>query len=129
MGSRDPARLRRGAVKARIALPDSAYPAPGVPLIVVAFDELVELGLLLKEVVAGRLGGLQLQGQMHAFMAAVLLRAAGLDALDLDAEPEPPDRQLAQPEECAGTCEGHAVVGADGLGQAELLEQGLEYGE
>ena len=44
------------------------------PLIVVAVDEVVEFRLLLQEVVAGRLGGLQLQGQMHAFMAAILGR-------------------------------------------------------
>jgi len=41
------------------------------PLIVVAVDEVIEFRLLLQEVVAGRLGGLQLQGQMHAFMAAL----------------------------------------------------------
>ena len=99
------------------------------PLIVVAVDEVVEFRLLLQEVVAGRLGGLQLQGQMHAFMAAILLRVAGLDAFDLDAEPEPPHRHLAQPEERIGACEGNAVVRADGLGETELLEDGLEHRE
>ena len=44
-------------------------------LIVVAFDEVVELGLLLQEVVAGRLGGLQLQGQMHGGRSAAGCRA------------------------------------------------------
>jgi hypothetical protein len=34
----------------------------------------LNLALLLKEVVPGRLGGLKLQGQMHALVAAVLLR-------------------------------------------------------
>src|ERR1700685_2631024 len=66
---------------------------------------------------------------MHALMAAVLLRVAGLDALDLDAESEPPDRELAQPVERVGACEGDAVVGANGLWQAELLERGFEHRE
>src|SRR6516164_5426196 len=60
-------------------------------LVVVAVDEVIEPGLLLQEVFGGRFGSLQLQGQMHTLMSAVLLRMAGLDALDLDAEPEPPD--------------------------------------
>ena len=99
------------------------------PLVVVAVDEVIEPGLLLQEVAAGRLGGFLLQRQMHALVAAVLLRVAGLDALDLDAEPQPPDRELAQAEEGVGTGEGHAVVGADGAGQAKLLEGALEDGE
>src|SRR5262245_26751568 len=66
---------------------------------------------------------------MHALMAAILLGVAGLDALDLDAEPEPPDREPAQSEESIGTCEWHAVIGANGTRQAELLECALEYGE
>ena len=83
------------------------------PLVVVAVNEVVELGLLLKEVAAGWLGGLELQCQMHALMAAVLLRVAGLDALELDAEPEPPDRELGEVEEGIRAGEGNTVIGAD----------------
>jgi hypothetical protein len=49
----------------------------------------IELCLLLQR--ARRAGGLFLQGQVHALVAAVLLRMAGLDALDGDAQPQPPD--------------------------------------
>ena len=99
------------------------------PLVVVAIDEVVELALLLKEVVRRWFGRLQLQGQMHTLVAAVLLRVAGLDAFDCDPEPEPPDREFGQVEECVGTGEGHAVIGADGSRQAKLLEYALEYRE
>jgi hypothetical protein len=43
---------------------------------------------------------------MHPLMAAILLRVAGLDPLDLDAEPEPPDRQPAQSKQGIGTGKG-----------------------
>lgn len=99
------------------------------PLIVEAVDEVIELGLLPQEVGAGRFGGLQLQRQMHAFMAAVLLRVARFDTLDGDAEPEPPDRQPGKIEESIGACEGHTVIRSDRPGQAELLESVLEHGE
>jgi hypothetical protein len=36
----------------------------------------IELGLLLQEVTAGWLCGFEFQGQMHALVAAVLLRMA-----------------------------------------------------
>jgi hypothetical protein len=60
-------------------------------------------------------------------MAAVLLGMAGLDALDLDPEPQPPHREPAQPEEAMRAREGNAVVGANGLGKSELLERALEH--
>src|SRR5580704_7008598 len=45
-------------------------------------NEGIELGLLLKQVGAGGTSGFCLQGQMHAFVTAVLLRMAGFDAFD-----------------------------------------------
>jgi hypothetical protein len=51
------------------------------PLVVVNPDKGVEALLLLQEVEGGGLGGFLLQRQVHALVAAVLLRVAGLDAL------------------------------------------------
>jgi hypothetical protein len=51
--------------------------------------ELVELGLLLQVVHARRPGGLLLERETHPLVAAVLLRMAGLDAPDGDAESQP----------------------------------------
>jgi transposase InsO family protein len=56
------------------------------PFLVEFLYEIVEAGLLLETVRAGRPRGLFLQGQMHALMAAVLLRMAWLDALDGNAQ-------------------------------------------
>src|SRR6266700_2829541 len=85
--------------------------------------------MLPQAVHAGRPGRFPLQGEVHALVAAVLLGMARLDALDLDAEPQPPYGQLRQVEQGVGTGEGHAVVGADGDRQATLCEQPLEGGE
>jgi hypothetical protein len=41
-------------------------------LVIEDFDEVVEAGLLLKEVGSGRLGGFFLQGKMNAFMAGLI---------------------------------------------------------
>src|SRR3546814_20697786 len=51
-------------------------------------DKIIETGLLLQAVGAGRAGRLLLQRQVHALVAAVLLRLAWFDAFDLNAEPE-----------------------------------------
>ena len=92
-------------------------------------DEGIEALLLLQAVDAGRTGCFLLEGEVHALVTAVLLRMAGLDAFDGDAEPEPPDRELGEIEQGVGTGEGHAVVGADGERQAALAEQPLEGGD
>jgi len=53
----------------------------------------------------------------------------GFDAFDRNPEPEPPDREFGEVEDRIGACEGHAVVGADGVWRAELLEDILENSE
>jgi hypothetical protein len=63
---------------------------------------------------------------VHALMAPVLLRAAGFDALDIDAEPQPPDREFREIEKGVWASEGNSVVGANRIGQAALAEQPLE---
>jgi hypothetical protein len=58
----------------------------------------VEARLLLKKIGGRRLGGFFFQSEVHAFMTAVLLRVTRLDALDPNAQAEPPDRELAKVE-------------------------------
>jgi hypothetical protein len=55
------------------------------PVKIEVLDEGVELGLLLQDVLVGRSGGFLLQGQVHAFMASVLLGMSGTNAFDRDA--------------------------------------------
>ena len=62
-------------------------------------------------------------------LPAVLLRVARLGPLDLDAEPEPPHREFAEPVERMTRGEGHAVVGPDRSWQTEFLKGALEHGE
>jgi hypothetical protein len=81
-------------------------------LLIELLSEVVELALL-SAVVGGRwLCGFGLEGSVHAFVAAILLRFAGFDALGKDAESDPPGGQLGEPAEGMGG-EGRAVVGAD----------------
>src|SRR5437899_883760 len=51
-------------------------------LMVVAVEELIEARLLLQEILRGRPGGLFLERQVHALMTTILLRMAGLNALE-----------------------------------------------
>src|SRR5713226_3376247 len=66
---------------------------------------------------------------MHAFMAAVLLRMARLDALDANAQPEPPDRELAQVEQGVGGSEWNAIIAANVGRQAALLKKPFKHGK
>ncbi len=66
---------------------------------------------------------------MHAFVPAILLRMAGLDALDLDAEPQPPDGEFGQVEERIGAGEGDAVVRPDRGREAALAKELLKGGD
>jgi hypothetical protein len=97
------------------------------PLGIELATEGIEAGLL-QGIDAGRAGGLAFEGQVHALVAAVLLRVAGLDALDGDAEAQPPDRQFGEVEEGIRAGERDAVVGADGAGQTVLAEELREGG-
>ena len=99
------------------------------PLAVIALDEGVEARLLLQDVGRGRFGRLLLERQVHAFVAAVLLRATWLDAFDVDAEPEPPHRELGQAEQGRRAGKGDAVVGTDGTRQTAFGEQLFEGGD
>src|SRR5260370_19651285 len=98
-------------------------------LVVEDLDELVEPSLLLQKIGSRRLGGFCLQGQMHALMAAVLLRMTRLDPFNANTEPEPPDRKFAQVKQGMGRSEGHAVVAADAGRQAALLKKPLKHSE
>ena len=95
--------------------------------VIVYVQERIKALLLLQEVEGGGFGGFFFQGQVHTFMAGVLLRLAGLDAFDADAELQPPDGKPAESEQGMGAGEGNAVIGADGVGQAEGLEGVLEH--
>ena len=44
---------------------------------------------------------------MHAFVAAILLRVAGLDAFDANTEAQPPDGEFAQMKQGVRGSEGH----------------------
>src|ERR1700674_3023456 len=64
---------------------------------------------------------------MHAFMAAVLLGMARLDAFNANPQSEPPDREFAQVEQGVGGSEGNAVITADIGRQTALLKKPLQH--
>src|SRR6266852_6809633 len=65
-------------------------------LVVELLAEDVEAALLRRQAPRRRPCGLGLQGPVHPFMPAVLVRAPGLDELRQDAEAHPPRRELRQ---------------------------------
>jgi hypothetical protein len=99
------------------------------PLGVEFLGEGIEAGLLLQGIEGWRAGGFLLEGEVHALMPAVLLGMAWLDALDGDAQAQPPDGELGEVEQGVGGGEGDAVVGAYGGGQAALGEEVIEGGD
>ena len=58
-----------------------------------------------------------------------MLGVAGFDALDGNPQAQPPHRQPAQSKQGVWRGEGDAIVGPDGGGQSEFLENAFEYRE
>ena len=50
------------------------------------FDKLLKAGLLLKKICGGGFGSFFFQSKVHAFMTAILLGMAGLNAFNADAQ-------------------------------------------
>jgi hypothetical protein len=86
------------------------------PLIIVNLEEVIEPALLLQEVEGSGFSGFFLQGQVHAFVASILLGVPWPNALDVYTQAQPPHRESAQAEQGIGTREWHTVVGTDGPG-------------
>ena len=53
----------------------------------------------------------------------------GLDAFYANPQPEPPDSKLAQVEQGVGRSEGNAVIAANVIGKATLLEKPFKHGK
>src|ERR1700751_2193982 len=98
-------------------------------LVIEFLDEAVEGRLLLENIHAWRASGFLLESQVHAFVAAVLLRLARRYTLDVDTKAEPPDGKFAEVEKRIGGSERDAVIGADRPGQTTPLEETLESGK
>ena len=64
----------------------------------------------------------------HAFVLTILLRVSRFNALNINPESQPPDRQSAQAKQRFGTGERHAVVCSNRIWQAKLFEGLFKYG-
>lgn len=95
---------------------------------VIDSTESVERTLLGEEVGGRGCGGILLQSSVHALVASVLLRFAGLNEFGQDPECDPPDGELRESGDRSGG-EGMAVVGANAFGQTELPEEPVEASE
>lgn len=89
--------------------------------VVELFPKLVEAHLLLEEVGLGGPGCFLLEGEVHPFVAAILLRPSGLDPLYGDPESQPPHGKGAEPKEGVGRGKGDPVVASDGHWQSPRL--------
>src|ERR1700679_218317 len=63
---------------------------------------------------------------MHAFVATVLLGVTRLAAFDVNPDPEPPARKLAQLEVGVGGSKGNTVVGTNAVRQSTFQEELLK---
>jgi hypothetical protein len=82
----------------------------------------VEAPLLSAEGGRGGPSGRRLQVLVQPLVAAILVRAGGLDELGANPESEPPDAELGEPAEGAGG-EGLPVIRADPLGEPMGAEE------
>ena len=69
-----------------------------------------------------RKDGALLQGPVHAFMRAILVRLSELDALGEDPQRDPPDGELGEAGD-RGRSEGVSAVATDPTGKPEGLEE------
>jgi len=65
------------------------------PFMVEAVHKGIEARLLLQDVRRGGAGRFRFEGEVHPLVPAVLLGMSRRDALEANAEPQPPDGELA----------------------------------
>src|SRR5258707_632006 len=97
------------------------------PMVVEIIAETVEAGLLLGRRGGGRARGLRLERGMHALVTAILLRRAGLDALQTNAQLDPMPRKPSQTAGTGARGKRGAVVAAHRARQTKLAEGLLDH--